>query len=106
MASDNGPSAQHNYALWILKCVASLESDISGFPRCLVVQKKGGLLLFALRHRRWNRLEDARKAEKEGSSPGAGTRRLSDLPPPLVPVKLQLTAVDKANFRALDPSVV
>ena len=64
------------------------------------------MLLFALRHKRWTRPENARKAEKEGSSPGAGTHRLSDLPLPLVPVRLQLTAVDKANFTALDPSVV
>lgn len=76
------------------------------------MRKQGGLLLFALRHKRWNRLENARKAEKEGSSPGAGThrlsngRRLSDPPPPLVPVELQLTAVDKANVTGLDPSVV
>lgn len=46
------------------------------------------------------------EAEKERSSPGAGMRRLSDLPLPLVPVRLQLTAVDKANFTALGPSVV
>lgn len=76
------------------------------------MRKQGGLLLFAPRHKRWNRLENARKAEKEGSSPGAGTRRLSDphrlsdLPPPLVPVQLQLTAVDKANVTGLDPSIV
>lgn len=70
------------------------------------MRKQGGLLLFAPRHKRWNRLENARKAEKEGSSPGAGTRRLSDPPPPLVPVELQLTAVDKANVTGLDPSVV
>ena len=82
--------------------MASLEPDISGFPRCLIMRKQGGLLLFALRHKRWNRLENARKAEKEGSSPGAGTRRLSDPPPPLVPVELQLTAVDKANVTGLE----
>lgn len=69
------------------------------------MRKQGGLPLFAPRHKRWTRPEDARGGERR-SSPGAGMRRLSDLPLPLVPVRLQLTAVDKANFTALDPSVV